>query len=533
MHVTLPPLESRQSRHATAQLYDVICPILVAAAAGGVYLATMFPGLAAIGDTPKFQFVGAVLGTPHSPGYPVYMLLSWVFAQLPIGTLAFRMNLMSAVFGAVAVGMLYAVIRRFGCRRWIAAGGALAIGFGRVFWSQALLAEVYTLNAALYAGVLLFLVRWTQTRRDRDLIAAVAFVGVGAAHHLTLVMTIPMLTAFALLVDARRTLSRRVIASTVLLALASVSLYGYVWLRTRQGAAFLEVRADSLGDLFTIMRADMFDQFLGKLTLRDIVRERVPMIAGWLYGELRIVGVVLLVPGIVAMVRDRRRECVLIFGTAATIVAFALDYVVYDVEVFLLLAMIDLGIVAAVGLEEVASRTADRLDGAAGYAVAVALAALVVDGQFRANRVANDQHRHVFENELFDALFRMLPDRSAIVRESYPIDHMLLYKLLGEHAAGKRTIVLIPPDPAAIAQYLADGYHVYAFHDHREDMNARGVEFVDAALKVPTTRSLAHILDTECLTMGYPLGEARGVGAVRPVGTAGEAPFNPSVKTRH
>jgi transmembrane protein TMEM260 (protein O-mannosyltransferase) len=520
----------REGCATTARPYDAVRAALVGLAAGGVYVSTMFPGLAAIGDTPKFQFVGAVLGTPHSPGYPLYMLLSWVFSRLPIGTLAYRMNLMSAFFGAVAVALVYGVLRQLGCRAWIAAGGALAIGFGRVFWSQALLAEVYTLNATIFAGLLLFLLRWSRTRRDRDLIAAIAFVAAGAAHHLTLVMTVPILTAYALAVDRRRSLSPRIVAPTVLLAIASLSTYGYLWLRTVQGAPFLEVQPKSIGDLLVIMRADSFDQFLGQLTMRDILRERVPLIGGWLFGELGIVGVLLLVPGFMRMVRDRWRECLLVTGIVTIIVAFALDYVVYDVEVFLLLAMMCLGIVAAIGLEAVASIAADRLEGTGRYLVAAVLAAVIVNGQFRANRVVNNQHRHVYENELFDALFHALPDRSAIVRESYPIDHMVLYKLIGEHAAAGRTIVLIPPDPAAIREHLADGYHVYAFHDHRQDMEDKGIEFVDASLPLPTARSLTHILDTECFTMGYPLGEAVRVGDPQEVGTSGHAGFNPAVK---
>ena len=346
-------------------------------------------------------------------------------------------------------------------------------------------------------------------------------------------MTVPALTAYALLIDARRALSRRVVLSTIALAIASVSTYGYIWLRTRQVAPFLEVQAHSIGDLFGIMRADTFDQFLGKLSLRDIVRERVPYIAGWLFGELRIVGAALLVPGIVVLLRRRRREGILLAAAAIAIVAFALDYVVYDVEVFLLLPMIVLGLVAAIGLEA-AAQAADRLPNAAVRRAAVAaLAVVVAFGQFRANRVENDQHRHLYENELFDALFRELPDRSAIVRESYPIDHMIFYKLLGEHAAGRRTIVLIPPDVPSVAQYLAAGYHVFAFHDHRYDLQAKGVQFIDAPLRLPTTRSLAHVLDTECLTMGYPMGQAVSVDddADTELAAVPER-FNPAVHVR-
>ncbi|MEO6222321.1 MAG: hypothetical protein ABIP90_03660, partial [Vicinamibacterales bacterium] len=38
-----------------------------------VYLITIYPGLFGMGDAAKFSFVGKVLGTPHAPGYPMYV----------------------------------------------------------------------------------------------------------------------------------------------------------------------------------------------------------------------------------------------------------------------------------------------------------------------------------------------------------------------------------------------------------------------------------------------------------------------------
>ena len=60
-----------------------IVPAGVAGAAAlALYIATMAPGLIAIDDTPKFQFVGRVLGTAHPPGSPFYVVVSHVFGLL-------------------------------------------------------------------------------------------------------------------------------------------------------------------------------------------------------------------------------------------------------------------------------------------------------------------------------------------------------------------------------------------------------------------------------------------------------------------
>jgi len=66
------------------------------------------PGL---GDTAKFQFVGHILGVPHATGYPLYILMSHVASEVPLGTLATRASLLSAVCAPVAVGLVFAILR--------------------------------------------------------------------------------------------------------------------------------------------------------------------------------------------------------------------------------------------------------------------------------------------------------------------------------------------------------------------------------------------------------------------------------------
>ena len=51
----------------------------------GLYLLTVRPDVGGPEDSPKFQFVGYVLGTAHTPGYPFYTLLTKVFSWLPFG----------------------------------------------------------------------------------------------------------------------------------------------------------------------------------------------------------------------------------------------------------------------------------------------------------------------------------------------------------------------------------------------------------------------------------------------------------------
>ncbi|NJN53801.1 MAG: DUF2723 domain-containing protein [Anaerolineae bacterium] len=52
-------------------------------------------------------------GVPHPPGYPTYVLLGHMVSWLPVGTVALRFNLLSALCVAGAVGLVTAVNYQF------------------------------------------------------------------------------------------------------------------------------------------------------------------------------------------------------------------------------------------------------------------------------------------------------------------------------------------------------------------------------------------------------------------------------------
>src|SRR5438093_1501291 len=87
--------------------------------------------LAATGqaDTFEFQVGVARLGIAHGSGYPLLMLLGRLFTLLPAGgTLAFRANLTSAFFGALAAVGVARLTRLLGASALVAALAGLAFG---------------------------------------------------------------------------------------------------------------------------------------------------------------------------------------------------------------------------------------------------------------------------------------------------------------------------------------------------------------------------------------------------------------------
>jgi hypothetical protein len=130
-------------------------------------------------------------GVAHPPGYPVYTVLAHVATWLPVGSVAFRVHLLSGVLGAAACACLCIFLRRLGTHGTCAVAAAVAYGFSAVFWSQAIVAEVYTLNALFFFALLAAapVPRATATGERPASATVVAFVyGLSLSNHWPLML---------------------------------------------------------------------------------------------------------------------------------------------------------------------------------------------------------------------------------------------------------------------------------------------------------------------------------------------------------
>jgi hypothetical protein len=107
-----------------------------------VYAVTA-PRTVALEDDGLFIMASHFLGLPQPPGYPLHTLLGKLFTLVPIGPVAYRVHLLSALFGALTGAVVWLVIRLIVRETAACYVGALALGLSAVFWSQATIAEVY------------------------------------------------------------------------------------------------------------------------------------------------------------------------------------------------------------------------------------------------------------------------------------------------------------------------------------------------------------------------------------------------------
>jgi len=151
----------------------------------GVYIPTLYPSVPG-GDSGELIVAAHTLGVAHPPGYPLFTLLGKLFTLIPAGSIAWRVNLLTAVLAAIAAAILaratWKLTRSFGAGLF--AGGLFA--FSPLVWRYAVQAEVFSLNN-LFAAVLLLLVVSFAVQPDRRTLRWFCFwFGLGLTNHHTL-----------------------------------------------------------------------------------------------------------------------------------------------------------------------------------------------------------------------------------------------------------------------------------------------------------------------------------------------------------
>ncbi|MHC4389507.1 MAG: protein O-mannosyl-transferase family [Planctomycetota bacterium] len=130
--------------------------------------------------------------------HPLYILLGIVVKSIPLGDFAHRVNLISAVCGAVSIANLYLLVRLWLGRALPATVAAVTLALSWTFWQNAVIAEVYTLYTMFLFAELIMLLQYMRTGRTWYLYLLGLLNGLAVANHLW--GTIPLACYAVLLV---------------------------------------------------------------------------------------------------------------------------------------------------------------------------------------------------------------------------------------------------------------------------------------------------------------------------------------------
>jgi hypothetical protein len=198
-----------------------------------IYLASLAP-TTAFWDTSEYIAAAKVLGIPHPPGNPLFVILAHTFGLLPLAaSYAVRINLFAATTSAASAGLWFLVAERWlrgivphRMARYGAAFAGVFVGATSwTVWNQSTVNEkVYTVSLLSIALVMWLVVRWGDdepgTHRDRWLVLIAYVLALTSTNHMMGVLALPALAVYVLWTDWRTVLRPWAIVTFYALLLA-------------------------------------------------------------------------------------------------------------------------------------------------------------------------------------------------------------------------------------------------------------------------------------------------------------------------
>ena len=149
--------------------------------------------------------------------------------MIPVGSVAFRANLLSAVAAAGVVAMTVLIARRLDVRPVLAIGAALSLAVTGTLWEEATFSEMNSLHLLLVALLLHRALVWRAERRDRDLVIGALLSGLCVSNHGLAITVVPLVTLFVL-ANAWREIAARPIVLVKVAGAFVLGLVPYVYL---------------------------------------------------------------------------------------------------------------------------------------------------------------------------------------------------------------------------------------------------------------------------------------------------------------
>ena len=245
------------------------------------------------GDSGEFASVVQTLGIAHPTGYPLYIMVGKVLTTLSPATPARTLNLFSAFCAALTIwAFFHLILRVFELLRpcfketlpeffesITAILMAAALGLSPVFFSQAVITEVYALSNLFQVLLWLSLVNWWLKKGGLKIFFLI--LGLAMAHHLTILIFAPFMFFIVLLGLRQPDRDQKEILFAAPLALPGLALYLYIPLRAAAEPALNWGDPSSLDGLLWVIRGGDFRGLLKFDPLFDNFSRTMKLVIQW------------------------------------------------------------------------------------------------------------------------------------------------------------------------------------------------------------------------------------------------------------
>ena len=339
-----------------ARVPGVVVGAFVALASFILYLFTLaptvLPRIAQDGlyDAGLFQVRAYLLSISHPTGYPTYLLLAKLFTYLPVGDIAYRVNLVSAVFGAAAVFVVFVLCRQITGRTLPSAAAATLLAVSQTFWEQAVIAEVYTLHAFFIALSISVLLLWRRTRRDRYLLLWAFLTGLAMTNHMTSGLLLLLGLLFVRLTERGKLSDRRLLLKGAGLFVLGLTPYLYLPIRALVEPPFAAYDPNTPLKFLTFVSGVRFGGHMFAFGPGELLGGRLEMYRMHLSQQFHWFFVVVAVIGLISMFHRDRPVFAMLGLLYAGWLLYALEYDITDIWVYFIPTYLVICILVAPGI---------------------------------------------------------------------------------------------------------------------------------------------------------------------------------------
>jgi hypothetical protein len=386
----------------SARRLEIIIGLLISAVGLLVYIVTLCPTTDFI-DAGELSTVVITLGIAHPTGYPLFTLVGWLFAHLPIPLRSIeQMNLMAALFCSAALFVYFRLFLFFlgtlSVRNPIplsdpdgrvssraltrvfmpAAAGTLLLGFSETYWSQALSIEVYSSHLFLVAVVLFLFTNAVSAhlgrsdsrvtgRREAVYWHLFAFaLGLSFTNHMTTILLAPGFLYLYFSACRFTPASRRRLISLVPAFLAGFSLYMYLPLRAAQQPIMNWGNPVDLERFLWHFTGKQYRVWIFSST--ESAARQLKYFFDSVLPEFAYFPIVLAVIGLWNLFAEKKQIAIFTVLLFLGCLLYSINYDIHDIDSYFLLAYITIAIWAALGAASVIgavknSKTAKRVAG--------------------------------------------------------------------------------------------------------------------------------------------------------------------------
>ena len=178
-------------------LFLNIFPLLLASLFSlAVFVKGVSPSVYA-GDSGDIILASWYGGVAHPPGYPLNIMLGWLFTHFPYeASIAYKANLLAAFIQAGVIGVFYLIIKKLTNNIFVSLASSFVLGFNPLFWLYAHIIEVFQLNLLMVFSSVYFLILWRESvlqkkEKIKYLYFSMLFWGFSVFHHHTSILLFP------------------------------------------------------------------------------------------------------------------------------------------------------------------------------------------------------------------------------------------------------------------------------------------------------------------------------------------------------